>query len=359
MKNYSIHNNSFSVFSGDGTYSQFTGSSDFIFKDDTLIKKCDVIDERHNDLVFTDLSIDDLKKLEFTYADMIRTKGYKAFIEYLRNCEDSVFERLIADKSINEKTANFFRNRQLFETLDNNKKKDKLYRLNKKKVKKKLFSFFKLEESQKEMYFITITFPISVSDDNAYKYFNNWLTRLRTNGFIRNYLWVAERQKNLTIHFHMFVNQYFDVRAANDIMQNILIFQRDINGDEFSNDLMKYNGIDIAKGKDKFGKRTKHVINFAKCKDKALIQRYVTKYVTKNDVVYDRLVWHCSRCISALFTNSNGIFKDEMLQSVFKKSKPVFTISNDYFNCYIFKDEIITKNTKKMYELNNLISNMF
>jgi hypothetical protein len=50
-----------------------------------------------------------------------------------------------------------------------------------------------------------------------------------------------------------------------------------------------YNGVDVKKvGKNK----------------KALI-RYLTKYITKNDIKFYRFPWHCSRNISRLFTDIN------------------------------------------------------
>lgn len=55
----------------------------------------------------------------------------------------------------------------------------------------------------------------------------------------------------------------------------------------------KYNGVDVKKvGKSKNG-----------------LISYMAKYVTKNDVEFYRLPWHCSRDVSRLFTSIN--FDDE------------------------------------------------
>jgi len=51
----------------------------------------------------------------------------------------------------------------------------------------------------------------------------------------------------------------------------------------------KYNGVDVKKvGKSKNG-----------------LISYLAKYVTKNDVEFYRLPWHCSRDVSRLFTSIN------------------------------------------------------
>lgn len=51
----------------------------------------------------------------------------------------------------------------------------------------------------------------------------------------------------------------------------------------------KYNGVDVKKvGKSKNG-----------------LISYMAKYVTKNDVEFYRLPWHCSRDVSRLFTSIN------------------------------------------------------
>jgi hypothetical protein len=51
----------------------------------------------------------------------------------------------------------------------------------------------------------------------------------------------------------------------------------------------KYNGVDV-----------KYVKN-----DKKGIINYLAKYVTKNDIEFYHLPWHCSRDISGLFTSIN------------------------------------------------------
>jgi len=54
-------------------------------------------------------------------------------------------------------------------------------------------------------------------------------------------------------------------------------------------DASKYNGIDV----QKVGKKRKTLIG------------YLTKYITKNNIEFFHLPWHCSRNVSKLFTSQN------------------------------------------------------
>jgi hypothetical protein len=55
----------------------------------------------------------------------------------------------------------------------------------------------------------------------------------------------------------------------------------------------KYNGIDVKK----VGNTREKLVG------------YLSKYITKNDIEFYRLPWHCSRDVSRLFTSTN--FQDE------------------------------------------------
>jgi hypothetical protein len=37
---------------------------------------------------------------------------------------------------------------------------------------------------------------------------------------LSTYLWVAERQKNNTIHFHLLTNDFMEIRIVNEFMAN-------------------------------------------------------------------------------------------------------------------------------------------
>jgi hypothetical protein len=148
-----------------------------------------------------------------------------------------------------------------------------------------------------KLYFFTISFLEGTNDDLCYKVFNTWLTELRQKNLLLSYLWVAERQKNGTIHYHLAIPHYLNAPKANRIMRQILMDQKNKGQltDWPRQKLMKYNGVDIAKNRD-----TGRPVNFAaRQKQKALAQ-YLTKYITKNNTEMSRLAWHCSRDWSAL-----------------------------------------------------------
>jgi len=160
------------------------------------------------------------------------------------------------------------------------------YKLNKKKVREKCSAFFGLKKSRKFLAFYSISFPLNFPDDMCMKVFNTFLTRLRKDFRLRSYLWVAERQKNGTLHFHLLTNCYMPIRRVNYYMAKAIETQIKKNKIDVSFDVTKYNGVDV-----------KRVNNNRKA-----LNIYLTKYVSKNSILFYRLPYHSSRDISELFT---------------------------------------------------------
>lgn len=166
----------------------------------------------------------------------------------------------------------------------------KAYKLNKSKVRKRCHALSRLEKSKKFLAFYTITFPEGLPDADCYKLFNLWLTRCRRTGGLTTYLWVAERQKNSTIHFHMLTNDFMPITKVNGYMAKTLSNVKKKGHENLVNlETEKYNGIDVKK----VGKKRKTLIG------------YLTKYITKNNIEFYRLPWHCSRNVSKLFTSQH------------------------------------------------------
>lgn len=181
-----------------------------------------------------------------------------------------------------------------FKTVELDKRQDEpketVYQLNKSKIKKKCIALSRLAKSKKFLAFYTISFPVGLSDDHCYQVFNTWLTRCRKDKKLSTYVWVAERQKNETIHFHMLTNDNMQIRIVNGYMAIALTtFKR--KGIEALQGVNpeKYNGVHVKRVK---GSR-KSVIG------------YLVKYISKNDLKFYRLPWHCSRDISSLFISEN------------------------------------------------------
>lgn len=176
------------------------------------------------------------------------------------------------------------------------------YKLNKSKVKKRCFALSRLQKSKKFLAFYTITFPEGLSDAECYQLYNTWLTRCRKTSGLTTYLWVAERQKNLTVHFHMLTNDFMKIDVVNSYMVKALgNFKKKGNKKLENVDTAIYNGIDVKK----VGKKRKTLVG------------YLTKYITKNNIEFYRLPWHCSRNASKLFTSQN--FRDKINERISRK----------------------------------------
>lgn len=164
------------------------------------------------------------------------------------------------------------------------------YKLNKKKVREKCSAFFGLKQSKRFLAFYSISFPMDFPDEFAYKCFNTVKTRMREECGLKSYLWVAERQKNETIHFHMLTNTFMQIRKVNYFMAraiNTQIRKKENKGKIKVNfDIKKYNGVDV-----------RHVNGNRKA-----LNCYLTKYVSKNDIAFFKLPYHSSHDISELFT---------------------------------------------------------
>jgi len=161
------------------------------------------------------------------------------------------------------------------------------FTLNKSKVRDKLLSLFHLKQSRSFSAFLTISFPCGFSDQSGIKVLNNVLTNVRSSSLKFNYLWVAERQKNGTIHFHMVVNRFFNVRLLNAKFANAI--QKELintQGHDIQFDKKTYNGLDI-----KF------------IRNKKAVAAYITKYISKNNVIMDVRAWACDQITSRLFTH--------------------------------------------------------
>jgi len=201
---------------------------------------------------------------------------------------------------------------------------EKVYKLRKSKVKKNCFALSRLEKSRKFLAFYTISFPVGLSDDHAYTVFNIWLTRCRKAGGLNTYLWVAERQKNGTIHFHLLTNDHMPIVTVNGFMAIALatVKRKGVEALQSINP-EKYNGVDV---------------EIVKGTRKSIVS-YVVKYISKNEIEFYRLPWHCSRDVSALFTAMN--FDDSEMDNINeylpKADENYFIREEKYFKTKGFK----------------------
>jgi len=200
--------------------------------------------------------------------------------------------------------------------------------------------------------FVTITFPEGTADENAFRFYNTWLTKLRKINYLHTYIWVSERQKNSTLHFHMLTTDYVKIVDWNRFMKETLINEYNKDNQIFNGyNPENYNGIDLAKNR-----KTKKIVNFADKKSSKSLSIYITKYITKNDTVFTRLVWHCSRNVSALFTSVYQYFTHLDIQKYIKENTLKF-FATDYSIIYILKRELPNHFFIEYEEINNLIVN--
>lgn len=179
------------------------------------------------------------------------------------------------------------------------------YSINASKVRARIRAMLNTMAGRYELYFVTISFPEGTKDDICYQSFNTWLTTLRQKKRIRGYIWVTERQKNGTLHFHLCIPHYVDIWKFNSAMRVVLgsLAKKGLLPVSSNFIYTKYNGVDLAKRKDKTGR--KRVVNFADKRASKALAFYLTKYVTKNLITFTRLAWHSSREYSCLFTSVN------------------------------------------------------
>ncbi len=178
-------------------------------------------------------------------------------------------------------------------------RKAKAYTIDAKTVTHRILGFVNSMPGTKRLHLWTISFKQGTSDDICFHLLRKWLQRMVNDEGLKHSCRVTERQKNGTVHFHLAVNQYFDIKRANRYMRAAMMRSVD-NGEVEMNrdDIMKYNGVDICKDK-----KTNRVVNFAKRKCQKALSNYLAKYVTKNAEKFTQLAWHNSRTYTNVITH--------------------------------------------------------
>lgn len=202
----------------------------------------------------------------------------------------------------------------------------------KNKVREKIFALFSAYKKlgrEGDFSFVTLTFVSKVDDLKAVKLLNVFLNQIRKLSRKKdiNYIWVAERQGNGNIHFHLIFDRSFygcrDQLSLDFLNSHWVSVQeksgvvnlgarkkliRDLNFSRFSHlhDQKKYDLV----------KKYLNPITILKVKDVDGLSFYLTKYLTKNNSGFKCRPWHCSRGVSRIFTK----------QIVFEPAK------NDAFN---------------------------
>ena len=228
------------------------------------------------------------------------------------------------------------------------------YRVNKLEVRQRILTMINTMMGGRELYFWTVTFPQGTTDAIAYQAFNTWLTTLRQSKFLRNYLWIAERQQNGTVHFHIAIPHKMSVVHANRMMRVTLTTfakRKDIPFSVYQ--CKRYNGIDIAKNR-----KTGRVTNFAIKKGSRSLANYLTKYVTKNDAGFSHLAWHNSRGFSSLFTGITFTVPEFLGYGFKQLLLHRSVIHNEFFMFFPWKGDPPEAITRHLFELNSYIQHV-
>lgn len=246
------------------------------------------------------------------------------------------------------------------EEEEKEEKPKRKYKMNKSKVRKKALAFGYLKDSEKFLGFYSISFPLGSSDEICRKALNVWLTNLRQKYKLTNYMWVAERQKNGTLHFHLLTNNRMPIKEVNLEMAEILQNYEKKKLLSFGNSALdKYNGVDLSYA----GKRRKNdkKNNNQKIQTqenrRRFITRYITKYIIKQNQEWDFLPNHWSRSISALNHGVKLTLEEERIATEYILSEKfkgkVFT--NDYCLMYFPDEELPNILIKRLLEENERV----
>jgi hypothetical protein len=169
------------------------------------------------------------------------------------------------------------------------------------KVKDKATAFFR--SCPGDRVFCTLTFVASVSDRTGVTILNKFLTQLRKEFKALQYLWVAERQDNGNIHFHIILNKRLPIRKYNALW----VLQQYRSGLRGQTQFGVPVGIEEIEQRYKNGSihRVFNPVDVKKVSSIAGLSSYLTKYITKQKKThFGCLSWHCSRGVSRLFTKT-------------------------------------------------------
>lgn len=325
MKYISLNNSSLTVFTAKGKLSELSGSSKYhVFDKEIVIKEkspngkienksclLDILEGMLHDnmtdavvkrilINYTSLWQQCLKEKFTSESKLDRLEQLESVLnKYVYGNSEFVVKYAIICERIKQENSRYQRVLPV-------KRSDRV--INKSKSRNKMYALFNLKCSKKFVAFYSVSFPVGSSDDECFTCWNYWLTYLRKHFGLTNYIWVTERQKNGTLHYHMFTNNNMPILFVNRAMAKI-IDNRVIAGlmDWCQSSLEKYNGVDVdsvysSKRHKKTGK------SFTGAQLREWLTKYITKYVTKNNEKFTRLCWHCSRSVSILFTSSINDF---------------------------------------------------
>lgn len=308
----------------------------------------------------------------------IKGNIYKNYLQTLKYCD--ILDIPINELGIHEdskKIANYADYVNRYRDLSNFihtpvQQEKKTYKINKAKVRKRLTALCRLDQSKKFLAFYSVTFPSQSSDKVIYQIFNKWLTNCRTRYGLTTYVWVAERQKNGTLHFHILTNNRMDISKVNRAMANSI--ETSVNqglAEWGSSSKTLYNGVDVdsvqTPKKRQYETREQYRKRIKAYKRHSIYERikwatlYMTKYLTKNNDTFEHLPYHCSRDISQLFTSVvlSDNDAENYIDMLNDEAENYNVIDKGRMTIYVFKEIQPDKVYEILDKLNNMLYNMY
>jgi len=187
---------------------------------------------------------------------------------------------------------------------------------NEKTIKEKSFN-------QKQINFLTLTLcaPQRHSDKVIKeKILAPFVRILKRDHSVSNYIWKAESQENLNIHFHLLIDVFID----KDVVRNIW------------NDCLDALGY-VDRFEEKFKHRNPPSTMIEAVRNFDEIEYYMSKYISKSDNyrLIEGAVWKCSKALSSVnfFEVERSNFEEKKLQ-VATLNKEIEFKSFDHCNVY-------------------------
>jgi len=175
------------------------------------------------------------------------------------------------------------------------------YKVNATKVKRRIWLMFLIRNISR-IHFLTITFPEGLPDNTVFWLLNTFFTNMKHQGYFKNYIWVSERQKNGTIHFHIFITQYTPAENIQSAISSSLTTA-------YKKGISTYPPAQCANYQGFFFSKNRHgkVINLKNLKSdkRKLVASYCAKYVSKDEDLTDLMpILHrrsgCSKSIGRI-----------------------------------------------------------
>jgi hypothetical protein len=193
---------------------------------------------------------------------------------------------------------------------------------------------------------ITLTLPCKqIESDKVVKskYLNLFLQKLRNQIDDFNYLWVAEKQGNGNIHFHLIVDKYFKKEYIQKLWNETLA-----------------NGEYINKFQHKFGHRMPPSTKITGQHGMKDASEYLTKYVTKSEKsdLIEGKAWDCSdnllKIKSICFVWKDIYYK--LIECDFYKLDMKY-ISSEFRELFVFKEKFVNSflQSELFYEIEDFL----